>query len=1231
MTPYPLILDISIPDTLTPPPDDLQWSQKVPKIKMDGGKNKKMVSVMATRRWTTISPKKIHTEVWNASTPDVVPTSEMRNELCFEYLDSTQQGFITVEGLYLELEKAGLRRDDPRLASLDTLPERVHLSDLETLSLNCLELIQKCCQNTLRMPNFSSFCQDVREIYDETRGIEHGTVPTAFDAYSLDQTNANEYAVAIASVDGQRFSLGNAHQRIQIDGCCKPLLYCMAKEQVGAELDRYLSSEPSGLDAHALSLQSIEGKKRPHNPLMSSGALVCCSFIQREKTLEERLTALTEFIEAFFNRSCPMVQQKVNIACAENSISSRNRCLAYMLEDAECFPPNTNLDDVLELFYRGCGTQCTTDELALMAATLANGGVCPMTNQRLLSAATVHQCLSVMYSSGLGTYSGEWAFHVGLPATSSIGGNVMVVVPGVMGMSSFSPRTDDSHNSTRGVQFFKLFVQRFNFHSFDTLPGINLLKKDHRQDSKMCSQELNQKLLSAAADGDVCEIRRLRSRGADLNGYDYDNRTALHLAASEGKMSVVKYLIRHGVELNPVDRWGGTPLFDAKRSGYRHIVNILTQAGVENTCALSSSRRNSEHESIPLGILDMSCFYAALNGQVDELRRLKEQGGNLMARDYDGRTPLHLAASEGHAEVVRYLLDQKADGSALDRYGRTPLSCAKEHGYRDVIQSIKRSGDSIFSDDESAIAVGDSSDEEDDADDYEVSSHSASQLFAPSSMSEGIFRVRELITALRKNGLLETDPRLKKMIDNARILGPETILSYDQYRYITESGAILLEKALLGTLIIPEFDDFCDEIADVFEAAKVHDGGHVADYIPQLSQVDPNKFAVSVCTIDGQRFSLGDSSESFCVQSCSKPISYCIALEELGSEKVHYHIGTEPSGLRFNELSLMEVDGERLPHNPMINAGAIMTSSLIKRQWPLHKRFEYVMNVWHELCGRSKVDFNNSVCLSERATADRNFCLGYMMREADCLPEDTNLPETLEFYFEQCAISLNTEQLSVVAATLANGGVCPITNQRIFSAENVRNCLSLMSSCGMYDYSGSWAFNVGVPAKSGVSGAIMIVIPNVMGFCVWSPRLDACGNSVRGIAFVEELVKRCGFHMFDHLLLQQKRKSYVAPQDSSSSKQKHIPRHHLVLYAAAAGDVDRLRQLKLGGADLTAVDYDGRTALHLAAAESHLKAVEYLIAQGANLNAVDRWGGTPLSDAKKYQHESIIKCLNKYS
>lgn len=225
-------------------------------------------------------------------------------------------------------------------------------------------------------------------------------------------------------------------------------------------------------------------------------------------------------------------------------------------------------------------------------------------------------------------------------------------------------------------------------------------------------------------------------------------------------------------------------------------------------------------------------------------------------------------------------------------------------------------------------------------------------------------------------------------------------------------------------------------------------------------------------------------------------------------------MGREPSGVSFNELKL---NSHGRPHNPMINAGAIVCCSLIQREREFADRFDHVTNTWKELSGGEKTGFSNAEYLSERATADRNFALGYFMRENGAFPPNTDIVQTLEFYFQCCSIEANAEKLSVVAATLANAGVCPTTGRRVFSPETVQRCLSLMYSCGMYDFSGEFALTIGLPAKSGVFGALMVVVPNVGGFCIWSPRIDKHGNSVRGLTFCRRLVERFNFHNYDNL------------------------------------------------------------------------------------------------------------------
>jgi len=374
---------------------------------------------------------------------------------------------------------------------------------------------------------------------------------------------------------------------------------------------------------------------------------------------------------------------------------------------------------------------------------------------------------------------------------------------------------------------------------------------------------------------------------------------------------------------------------------------------------------------------------------------------------------------------------------------------------------------------------------------------------------------KEIKTLFYESGVSDKNQKIKKFFKNLDSLEDQHKISSSEFLKASKDDLIFVEKVLLRNLVIPDFKTFCDEITEIFERTIANKEGRVANYIPQLGRVNPDKYAMSICTIDGQQFHLGDVKDNFCVQSSSKPFSYCMALEELGSKKVHSHVGREPSGKGFNELTLNE---KGLPHNPMINSGAIMTCSMIKAQLDIADRFDYVLETWKKLSGYCYIGFNNSVYLSERQTADRNFALAYFMREKGAFPEKTNLLETLEFYFQCCSIELNSKAMANIAATLANGGTCPLTEEEIFSPSTVKNCLSLMGSCGLYDFSGEFSFKIGLPAKSGISGVIILVIPNVMGICIWSPRVDHLGNSVRGLDFCQELVNLYNFHMYDSLV-----------------------------------------------------------------------------------------------------------------
>lgn len=331
------------------------------------------------------------------------------------------------------------------------------------------------------------------------------------------------------------------------------------------------------------------------------------------------------------------------------------------------------------------------------------------------------------------------------------------------------------------------------------------------------------------------------------------------------------------------------------------------------------------------------------------------------------------------------------------------------------------------------------------------------------------------------------------------------------------------------------FDQFCNLIRHVYSIVEPNKSGANATYIPLLAEVDPEYFAVSVTTIDGRQFSLGHDDVAFSIQSCSKPISYIMAMEQFGTEYVHHHVGYEPSGLPFNEPVLKDAPTQaqptrQIPHNPMVSAGAIMVTSMVHPELSASERLAEVIETWKAGAGGpdAQIGYSQEIYESESAAADRNRFLGSLMQSRHAFPDVCeDHAESLELYFQCCSITSTNKAMSVMAATLANSGICPKTRQRVFKPENVRQCSTLMTTCGMYDSSGQWAFEVGVPAKSGVGGCVMMVIPNVCGISVFSPRLDPNGNSVRGAAVGKELVKYMSFNTMD--VLYQSSKLGVSP------------------------------------------------------------------------------------------------------
>ncbi|XP_059558577.1 glutaminase kidney isoform, mitochondrial isoform X3 [Myotis daubentonii] len=453
--------------------------------------------------------------------------------------------------------------------------------------------------------------------------------------------------------------------------------------------------------------------------------------------------------------------------------------------------------------------------------------------------------------------------------------------------------------------------------------------------------------------------------------------------------------------------------------------------------------------------------------------------------------------------------------------------------------------------------------------------------------------VHKFITALKSTGLRTSDPRLKECMDMLRLTLQTTsdgvMLDKDLFKKCVQSNIVLLTQAFRRKFVIPDFMSFTSHIDELYESAKKQSGGKVADYIPQLAKFSPDLWGVSVCTVDGQRHSIGDTKVPFCLQSCVKPLKYAIAVNDLGTEYVHRYVGKEPSGLRFNKLFLNEDDK---PHNPMVNAGAIVVTSLIKQGVNNAEKFDYVMQFLNKMAGNEYVGFSNATFQSERESGDRNFAIGYYLKEKKCFPEGTDMVGILDFYFQ-----------------------------------------------------------VGLPAKSGVAGGILLVVPNVMGMMCWSPPLDKMGNSVKGIHFCHDLVSLCNFHNYDNL--RHFAKKLDPRREGGDQRVKSVIN---LLFAAYTGDVSALRRFALSAMDMEQRDYDSRTALHVAAAEGHVEVVKFLL-EACKVNPFPkdraelarpfpapepggascpfpllpaRWNNTPMDEALHFGHHDVFKILQEY-
>lgn len=294
----------------------------------------------------------------------------------------------------------------------------------------------------------------------------------------------------------------------------------------------------------------------------------------------------------------------------------------------------------------------------------------------------------------------------------------------------------------------------------------------------------------------------------------------------------------------------------------------------------------------------------------------------------------------------------------------------------------------------------------------------------------------------------------------------------------------------------------------IVQQARGVDEGKVADYIPALAEVSPDYCALTVATLDGNVTSVGDTDTSFSVQSISKIFGLMLAMERQG-DSLWERVQMEPSGQPFN--SIVQLEWEKgIPRNPLINAGAILISDVLVSHYSASK--SALLSMVRSLCGSDSVCVDSRVHESERQHGSRNSALAYLMKSFNNIEADVE--EVLDHYFWQCALTMNTEQLARSMAFLANRGQCPRSGKQITSHRDSQRINALLSTSGMYDQSGQFAFTVGLPAKSGVGGGIIAIVPDYGVICAWSPPLNSFGNSARGMFMIRELANKLGLSVY---------------------------------------------------------------------------------------------------------------------
>lgn len=323
-------------------------------------------------------------------------------------------------------------------------------------------------------------------------------------------------------------------------------------------------------------------------------------------------------------------------------------------------------------------------------------------------------------------------------------------------------------------------------------------------------------------------------------------------------------------------------------------------------------------------------------------------------------------------------------------------------------------------------------------------------------------------------------------------------------------GAIPISaQAPARSPVAPRKEQVQAAVTEAYDKFRSDTSGKNADYIPYLAQVDSKLFGVSVVSSDNEVVSVGDVTFSFSIQSISKVYTLALAMEELGADKVFERVGSEPTGRPFNSVPAV-VDMATHTGNPLVNAGAIATTSLISGR-NADEKWNKILAFYSKAAGE-KLTLIDEVYKSEAATNAGNKALAMLLAKYERIYADPF--ESVDIYTKQCSVGVNTVQLARMGATLANNGINPVTREQVIRRENIPYILSAMTMAGLYDGSGGWAWQVGLPSKSGVGGGILSVVPGKGAIAVFAPRLDEAGNSVKAQKVIAHVAKKLDINLY---------------------------------------------------------------------------------------------------------------------